>query len=260
MRSIVPEAEPSGIIELGEVEDTFTDKSSDWRIPENKLPCAYGSSGLLSCLKRFLVYICSQKLSLTVSFNRNVPMIRAHPSVRKGSCYEVHDIEDLVKVGEMVQGCSDFGAQAKAEVADIVFCPTTKFCQSWTAEKALRELEEASISKQCFPSLQECATQAIRIAADADPDIDHLSGMASTVIEGLFSSLTYFFSGNGKHICDYQLALQCQTTKSEAGFAAEESPCTFSLWCLNPSLVFKNMADTALSVILTSAHFKFCGL
>ncbi|GKF13237.1 hypothetical protein Tco_0054699, partial [Tanacetum coccineum] len=83
----------------------------------------------------------------------------------------------------------------------------------------------------------------------------------------LFSSLTYFFSGNGKHICDYQLALQCQTTKSEvglqlalqgqtikseAGFADEESPCTFSLWCLNPSLVFKNMADTCLSVILTS--------
>lgn len=53
----------------------------------------------------------------------NAPKIRAHPSVRKGGCYEVHDIEDLVKVGEMVQGCSYFGAQAMAEVADIVFCP-----------------------------------------------------------------------------------------------------------------------------------------
>ncbi|GJS19014.1 fanconi anemia group J protein, partial [Tanacetum coccineum] len=207
----------------------------------------------------------------------NAPMIRAHPSVREGGCYEVHETEDLVKLGEMVQGCSDFGAQAKAEVADIVFCPYNYillskllikvsdrknirckeflnapmirahpsvrkggcyevhdiedlvkvgemvlifwstmhgrmadkvFCPynyiinpqirkameisvegniiildeaHWTAEKALRELEEASISKQCFPSLQECATQAIRIAADADPDIDHLSGMASTV-------------------------------------------------------------------------------
>ncbi|PWA89161.1 RAD3-like DNA-binding helicase protein [Artemisia annua] len=357
-----------------------------------------------------------QKLSLTVRFNRNAPKIRAHPSVRKGGCYEVHDIEDLVKVGEMVQGCSYFGAQAMAEVADIVFCPynyiinpqirkameisvkgniiildeahniediardagsidveedvlfpicinyffvlfvTMKelqteldnLCESdrvaeadqlgiykplyemiegiiswirrrkkslgkhsfqhtascWTADKALRELEEASISKQCFPSLQECATQAIRIAADADPEVDHLSGMASTVLEGilfscfilvsfplsqvkvvdliasffvffystgLFSSLTYFFSENGIHICDYQLALQCQTIKSEAGLAAEyqlalqcqtikseaglaaeELPCTFSLWCLNPSLVFKNMADASLSVILTS--------
>ncbi|GKD59283.1 fanconi anemia group J protein, partial [Tanacetum coccineum] len=167
----------------------------------------------------------------------NAPMIRAHPSVRKGGCYEVHDIEDLVKVGEMVRGCSYFGAQGMAEVADIVFCPYNyiinpqirkameisvegniiildeahniediardagsidvgedvlfqlqteldDLCQSkrvaepdqlgiyrplyemieisrehWTAEKALRELEEAGISKQCFPSLQECATQ-----------------------------------------------------------------------------------------------------
>ncbi|GJX91255.1 fanconi anemia group J protein [Tanacetum coccineum] len=63
---------------------------------------------------------CSQKLSLTVSFNRNAPMIRAHPYVREGGCYEVHEIEDLVKLGEMVQGCSYFGAQA---MADIVFCP-----------------------------------------------------------------------------------------------------------------------------------------
>ena len=56
----------------------------------------------------FIFYIflsgCSQKLSLTVRFNRNAPKIRAHPAVRKGGCYEVHDIEDLVKVGEMVQG------------------------------------------------------------------------------------------------------------------------------------------------------------
>ncbi|GJW31081.1 hypothetical protein Tco_0051113 [Tanacetum coccineum] len=31
-------------------------------------------------------------------------LLRAHPSVRKGGCYQVHDIEDLFKVGEMVKG------------------------------------------------------------------------------------------------------------------------------------------------------------
>ncbi|CAH1452122.1 unnamed protein product [Lactuca virosa] len=31
----------------------------------------------------------------------------------------------------------------------------------WTGDKALKELEEASISKQCFPSLQECATKVL---------------------------------------------------------------------------------------------------
>lgn len=30
---------------------------------------------------------------------------------------------------------------------------------SWTGDKALRELEEANISKQCFPILLECATK-----------------------------------------------------------------------------------------------------
>ncbi|KAL4579106.1 hypothetical protein LXL04_015241 [Taraxacum kok-saghyz] len=278
----------------------------------------------------------------------NAKKIRSHPSVKKGGCYEVHDIEDLVKVGQMVEGCSYFGAQAMAEVAQIVFCPYSyivnpqirkameldvkgniiildeahniediardagsieaeedvlnqlqlelgNLCEServtpadqveiyqplcemmegligwirrkknslgkhsfqhtascWTAGKALRELQEASISKQCFPILQECATKAIKIATEADPEVDHLSGMPCTVLEGLFSSLTYFFSEDGAHICDYQLVLQCRI-KREAGVVGDDWPCTFSLWCLNPSLVFKNIADASLSVILTS--------
>ncbi|KAK9050707.1 hypothetical protein SSX86_030323 [Deinandra increscens subsp. villosa] len=271
----------------------------------------------------------------------NAHKIRAHPSLRKGGCYEVHDIEDLIKVGEMVEGCSYFGAQAMAEVADIVFCPYSyivnpqirkameinvkgniiildeahniedvareagsidveegvlfqlhkeleNLCESnkeiyqplyemiegilswislrknslgkhsfqhkascWGGDKALKELQEANISMQCFPSLQDCATKAIRIATDADPEDDHLSGIPCTVLEGLFSSFTYFFSEDGKHICDYQLVLQCHI-KSDAGFSTDDWTCTLSLWCLNPALVFKNMADSALSVILTS--------
>lgn len=39
-----------------------------------------------------------------MSFNRNAQEVRTHPSVQKGGCYEVHDIEDLIKVGEMVGG------------------------------------------------------------------------------------------------------------------------------------------------------------
>ena len=33
------------------------------------------------------------------------------------------------------------------------------YMYSWTGDKALRELEEANISKQCFPILLECATK-----------------------------------------------------------------------------------------------------
>lgn len=97
-------------------------------------------------------------------FNRNAQKIRAHPSVKKGGCYEVHDIEDLIKVGEMVEGlvfnlitfsfdtyfgltfclestgCSYFGAQAMAEVADIIFCP-----YSYIVNPQIRKAMEISV-------------------------------------------------------------------------------------------------------------------
>ncbi|KAH6759319.1 RAD3-like DNA-binding helicase protein [Perilla frutescens var. frutescens] len=54
---------------------------------------------------------------------RNVHKVRGHPSLQKGGCHEVHDIEDLVKIGQVVKGCSYFAARAMAEEADLVFCP-----------------------------------------------------------------------------------------------------------------------------------------
>lgn len=35
---------------------------------------------------------------------RNVHKVKGHPSLQKGGCHEVHDIEDLVKVGQVVKG------------------------------------------------------------------------------------------------------------------------------------------------------------
>nr|GMC88611.1 Fanconi anemia group J protein homolog [Ipomoea batatas] len=121
----------------------------------------------------------------------------------------------------------------------------------WTGDKALKELQEANVSRQYFPILKECATKAIRVASDAEPDVAHLSGMAATVLEGLFSSLNYFFSENGIRVCDYQLALR-RHRKRVAGSAGNDWTHTFSLWCLNPAVVFREIADRSLSVILTS--------
>lgn len=42
---------------------------------------------------------------------------------------------------------------------------------SWTGDKALRELEEANISKQCFPILLECATK-----------VSHLFGVGILIV------------------------------------------------------------------------------
>lgn len=49
-----------------------------------------------------------QLYSLGFSFehknNRNANKVKSHPSLQKGGCNEVHDIEDLVKVGRSVKG------------------------------------------------------------------------------------------------------------------------------------------------------------
>nr|GMD43590.1 Fanconi anemia group J protein homolog [Ipomoea batatas] len=243
---------------------------------------------------------------------KNAHKVKAHPSLQKGGCHEAHDIEDLVKVGQVVRG---YAPLSMADDADLVFCPYSYIinpvvrkamdvdingaiiildeahniedisrdagsmdveedvlllsdamtykpligmvqvvCQvifSWTGDKALKELQEANVSRQYFPILKECATKAIRVASDAEPDVAHLSGMAATVLEGLFSSLNYFFSENGIRVCDYQLALR-RHRKRVAGSAGNDWTHTFSLWCLNPAVVFREIADRSLSVILTS--------
>ncbi|GAB2300458.1 hypothetical protein Dimus_034500 [Dionaea muscipula] len=125
------------------------------------------------------------------------------------------------------------------------------YFSSWTGEKAVRELQEANISPQCFPILQECAAKAIKAASDAESGLAHLSGRSAIVLEGLFSSLSYFFLGNGVHFHDYQLALR-YFVKREAGNDSGSWTHTLSLWCLHPAVIFRDIADQSLSVILTS--------
>ncbi|KAM0942136.1 putative RNA helicase [Dioscorea sansibarensis] len=223
---------------------------------------------------------------------KNAHRVKSHPSLQKGGCNEVHDIEDLVKVGRAVKGCSYFAAQTLAEEAQLVFCPYSYVMSpivrramnidikgsilildeaqydmardagsvdveedvlhcSWTGDKAIAELQLAGITLQCFPVLRECATKAIKAASDVESDEIHLSGLSTITLEGLFSSLNYFFSGNGRHALDYQLALQ-RYVKRDSGNAASGWTCSVGLWCLNPAIVFKEIADFSLSVILTS--------
>ncbi|CAK7346014.1 unnamed protein product [Dovyalis caffra] len=54
---------------------------------------------------------------------KNANRVRGHPSLQKGGCHEVHDIEDLVKVGQVVKGCSYYAARSMADDAQLVFCP-----------------------------------------------------------------------------------------------------------------------------------------
>ncbi|VVA92008.1 unnamed protein product [Arabis nemorensis] len=285
--------------------------------------------------------LLKNKANIQCSEFKNVSKITAHPSLQQRGHNEVHDIEDLVKVGKSVRGCPYYAAWSMAENAQLVFCPYSyivnpviragvevdlkgaiiifdeahnmediareagsinleeetlfklqneleqmsvaqpmiyqplcevvdgliswigrkkdslekrdfqHYFSSWTGDKALRELEESNISQECFPILLECFTKAIRTSKEAEmePDMAHLSGISVLTLEELFSSLTYFFSRNGTHILDYQLGLQRSTKR---GNSSDTWTHTFSLWCMNPSVVFKDLADLSLSIILTS--------
>ncbi|CAL5082743.1 unnamed protein product [Urochloa decumbens] len=280
---------------------------------------------------------------------KNAQKLSRHPSLQIGGCYEVHDIEDLVRVGRKVKGCPYFAAQHMAEAAQLVFCPynyllspivrramdidirgsiivldeahniedTARDAGSvdvdeeslyllqgelqnlaadeavamiyqplhdviqglmgwiserednlqnhefghpasyWTGEKAMRELQLAGITPVNFPVLQECATKAVKAASDTESDGSHLSGGRAMTLESLFSSLSYFFANSGCNSCDYQLALQ-RFVKRE-GKDEISSKCTMSLWCLNPAVVFREIADLTLSVILTSGTLSPMG-
>ncbi|KAJ3692879.1 hypothetical protein LUZ60_011974 [Juncus effusus] len=281
---------------------------------------------------------------------KNAHKIKAHPSVQKGGSNEVHDIEDLVKLGHTVKGCAYFAAQTLASEAQLVFCPYSyvinpivrramdvdikgsilildeahniedmareggsvdvdeeilfvlqtelgQLCTDesnsmiyqplhyviqgliswiaerkdnlqkheferhssyWTGDKAVRELQHAGITQQCFPILQECATKAVKAATEAEPDGIFLTGISSTTLEGLFSSLSYFFSENGSRTSDYQLTLQ-KYVKRDPKNASSGWKCTLSLWCLNPAVVFRDIANLSLSVILTSGTLSPMG-
>ncbi|KFK44185.1 hypothetical protein AALP_AA1G225800 [Arabis alpina] len=243
---------------------------------------------------------------------------------------EVHDIEDLVKIGETVRGCPYYASRRKLETANLVFCPysyiidpniregiilsgaiiifdeahnmediareagsidleeetlfklqsdleemsvedevtyeplcevidglisfigrnkdslakrdSEHYFASWTGDKALRELEESNITQESMRCFEEAIVHIE--AAEIDPDMPYLNVMSFKILKELSATLRYFFWRNGSHILDYQLVLQ----RSKRG----KRPHTFSLWCMNPSVVFKELADLSLSIILTS--------
>ncbi|XP_044947706.1 Fanconi anemia group J protein homolog [Hordeum vulgare subsp. vulgare] len=280
---------------------------------------------------------------------KNAQKLSRHPSLQTGGSYEVHDIEDLLKVGRQVKGCPYFAAQTMAEAAQLVFCPYNylispivrramdiniagsivildeahniedisrdsgsvdvdeeslnslaeelaklatdqavgKIYQPlhdiiqglsnwiaaqegdprdnefgrpasfWTGENAVKELQKAGITPAYFPILQECATKAVKAASDTESEGDHLTGRGSVTLESLFSSLSHFFGRNGRHLYDYQLAIQRLAHRE--GTSAFGVRNVMSLWCLNPAVVFQDIADITHSVILTSGTLSPMG-
>ncbi|KAK3129502.1 hypothetical protein QOZ80_6BG0480720 [Eleusine coracana subsp. coracana] len=272
-----------------------------------------------ACLSDNIDENCKQLLDKNVQGCpefKNAQKLSRHPSLQIGGCCEVHDIEDLVRVGQKIKGCPYFAAQHMAEAAQLVFCPYNYLISPivrramdidiggsiiildeahniediardagsvdvdkeslhsleeelgnlaadeavamiyqplhdviqgliswiserennlqnyefghpasyWTGEKAVKELQQAGITPVYFPVLQECATKAVKASSDTESDGAHLSGGRAMTLE-----------------------------RDDGG------SCTLSLWCLNPAVVFQEIADLTLSVILTSGTLSPMG-
>ncbi|MCO5560281.1 hypothetical protein L7F22_013892 [Adiantum nelumboides] len=133
-----------------------------------------------------------------------------------------------------------------------------RYSSCWSGEGALQELERAGIQCQGFPLLSECAKKAVGAAAEAETDGSHLSGFAAGTLEGLFSVLNFMLRANGIHLQDYRLVVQ-KYVKRDAELGVTGWVSSFSLWCLNPAVVFREIASTARTVILTSGTLSPIG-
>ncbi|KAL9857149.1 putative hydrolase [Arabidopsis thaliana] len=174
---------------------------------------------------------------------------------------------------EVVEGLISWIGRKKDSLAKR---DVNHYFSNWTGDRALKELKEFNITRENFPNLKACFNQVSHFfcviwlglhtfllclnvtlcllvkaitkseAAEIDPDKPYLSGISVSTLEELFATLTYFFSRNGSHVLDYEMGLQ-RSAKRDNGWTN-----TFSLWCMNPSVVFKDLADLSLSIILTS--------
>ncbi|XP_056849683.1 uncharacterized protein LOC108825146 isoform X2 [Raphanus sativus] len=120
------------------------------------------------------------------------------------------------------------------------------YFSSWTGDKALRELEESNITRKDFLKL----SKRFNMAIETSEKLHHLSEISLSTLQELLTTLGYFFSRDGNHILDYELGLQRRFIKR--GDSSGKWTHTLSLWCMNPSVVFKAIVDLSSSIILTS--------
>ncbi|XP_078448428.1 RAD3-like DNA-binding helicase protein [Wolffia australiana] len=155
---------------------------------------------------------------------------------------------------DMVQGMISWIGR---RTDDLGYHDFEHYSSCWTGDGALRELADSGICPQSFLVLEGCAKKAIKDYSEGVSEQGCLSGMSATILEGLFCSLYYIFVEGCHYAIDYQLVLQRlgKTKGNKAKIWAH----TLSLWCMNPGIFFREMANLSLSVILTSGTLSPMG-
>lgn len=149
---------------------------------------------------------------------------------------------------EMVQAWLDWIYHQEKCLSKLDF---EHYASSWRGSKAIQELRLAGTCLETFQVLLECSKKAIGAASNPDETVNHLSGRATIAIEGLFSALKFMLQENGRRAGDYQLVVR-RFVKRDEGLAVTGWVTTVSLWCLNPGVVFEDIASVTRSIILTS--------
>ncbi|XP_024528457.1 Fanconi anemia group J protein isoform X2 [Selaginella moellendorffii] len=129
------------------------------------------------------------------------------------------------------------------------------YYSNWTGPKGLEQLQAAGISSESFSIQLDCAVKAAGAASDPDPEKPHLSGRCASAMEGLFCALKFMLS-KPEYIHDYQIVVQRVLNKVEG---TDEWLHKLSFWCLNPGVVFNEIATICKSVVLTSGTLSPMG-
>jgi fanconi anemia group J protein len=110
---------------------------------------------------------------------------------------QVHDIEDLMKVGKLVAGCPYYASRKLAEQAELVFCPYNYIVDPFIRKKVDIHLKGNIIIFDEAHNIEDTAREAASIDLTLEHlllvELDAIGDPASLV---LFLSLSFVATGS----------------------------------------------------------------
>ena len=118
---------------------------------------------------------------------------------------------------------------------------------------------KAFVSPATLPAFSEwfdvlrgsCDSEAGGDVSFDDTAAAEISNGALSLLESLLRSLTYMYGDGQRNVNAFRLIVQRENARGGVRTTA-----TMSLWCLDPSVVFREIADEAHAVLLTSGTSK----
>eukprot|EP00850_Spirogloea_muscicola_P004440 SM000019S04984 [mRNA] locus=s19:321229:329309:- [translate_table: standard] len=119
------------------------------------------------------------------SYFRNMHKVKGHASLRPGGTASIHDIEDLVALGQSVKGCAYYAARAMASDAELVLCP-----YNYLVDPVIRRAMEINLTGAVViideaHNIEDVAREAASFAVDLGLLTDLGADLERMVLTGL---------------------------------------------------------------------------